>query len=238
MIITLNEKEERKADKSLYSYQKGAISKIFDSFENSREDYHLLYQLPTGGGKTVIFSEIVRQYLSNHNKKVLVMTHRIELCKQTSKVLSEFGVENKVIDSKANLDDQSKYTCFVAMVETLNNRLNDDKLDISGIGLVIIDEAHYNSFTKLFKFFSNSFILGVTATPLSSNIELPMTDNYDELIVGESIQDLIKNKFLASANMYSFNVGLTSYPPFDPALVLHALEVAAGAVTSTTLCPG
>ena len=210
MIITLNEKEERKADKSLYSYQKGAISKIFDSFENSREDYHLLYQLPTGGGKTVIFSEIVRQYLSNHNKKVLVMTHRIELCKQTSKVLSEFGVENKVIDSKANLDDQSKYTCFVAMVETLNNRLNDDKLDISGIGLVIIDEAHYNSFTKLFKFFSNSFILGVTATPLSSNIELPMTDNYDELIVGESIQDLIKNKFLASANMYSFNVGLTS----------------------------
>jgi superfamily II DNA or RNA helicase len=210
MIITLNEKEERKADKSLYSYQKGAIDKIFDSFENSREDYHLLYQLPTGGGKTVIFSEIVRQYLSNHNKKVLVMTHRIELCKQTSKVLSEFGVVNKIIDSKANLDDQSKYSCFVAMVETLNNRLNDGKLDISGIGLVIIDEAHYNSFTKLFKFFSNSFILGVTATPLSSNIELPMTDNYDELIVGESIQDLIKNEFLASANMYSFNVGLTS----------------------------
>jgi superfamily II DNA or RNA helicase len=169
-----------------------------------------LYQLPTGGGKTVIFSEIVRQYLSNHNKKVLVMTHRIELCKQTSKVLSEFGVVNKIIDSKANLDDQSKYSCFVAMVETLNNRLNDGKLDISGIGLVIIDEAHYNSFTKLFKFFSNSFILGVTATPLSSNIELPMTDNYDELIVGESIQDLIKNEFLASANMYSFNVGLTS----------------------------
>ena len=123
MIITLNEKEERKADKSLYSYQKGAIDKIFDSFENSREDYHLLYQLPTGGGKTVIFSEIVRQYLSNHNKKVLVMTHRIELCKQTSKVLSEFGVFNKVIDSKANLEDQSKYSCFVAMVETLNNRL-------------------------------------------------------------------------------------------------------------------
>ena len=131
MIITLNEKEERKADKSLYSYQKGAIDKIFDSFENSREDYHLLYQLPTGGGKTVIFSEIVRQYLSNHDKKVLVMTHRIELCKQTSKVLSEFGVDNKIIDSKANLEDQSKYSCFVAMVETLNNRLNDGKLDIS-----------------------------------------------------------------------------------------------------------
>ena len=86
------------------------------------------------------------------------MTHRIELCKQTSAVLSEFGVTNKVIDSKARLDDQSEYDCFVAMVETLNNRLKDDKLDISDIGLVIIDEAHYNSFTKLFKFFDNSFI--------------------------------------------------------------------------------
>lgn len=210
MSGTTSEKEERKAGKELYSYQQGAISKIFKSFEESPEDYHLLYQLPTGGGKTVIFSEIVRQYLKHHQKKVLVMTHRIELCKQTSKMLSEFGVENKVVDSKANLDDQQKYSCFVAMVETLNNRLNDDKLDISDIGLVIIDEAHYNSFTKLFKFFDQSFVLGVTATPLSSNIKLPMTDNYQELIVGETIESLIENEFLSRAETFSYNVGLTS----------------------------
>ena len=67
------------------------------------------------------------------------MTHRVELCKQTSNMLTEFGVINKVVDSKANLEDQGEYDCFVAMVETLNNRLNDDKLDISDIGLVIID---------------------------------------------------------------------------------------------------
>ena len=209
-MLTTYEKEERKEGKQLYHYQKGAIQKIFQCFESAVEDYHLLYQLPTGGGKTVIFSEIVSQYLKTRKKKVLVMTHRIELCKQTSAVLSEFGVRNKVIDSKAKLDDQKDFDCFVAMVETLNNRLKDDKLDISDIGLVIIDEAHYNSFTKLFKFFENAFILGVTATPLSSNIELPMTDNYNEVIVGESIESLIENRFLAKANMYSYNVGLTS----------------------------
>ena len=209
-MLSISEQEERKTGKELYSYQKGAIQKIFQCFETAAEDYHLLYQLPTGGGKTVIFSEIVSQYLKTHKKKVLVMTHRIELCKQTSSVLTEFGVPNKVIDSKANLEDQSDFQCFVAMVETLNNRLKDDKLDISDIGLIIIDEAHYNSFTKLFKFFEKSFILGVTATPLSSNIELPMTDNYNELIVGESIESLIENEFLAQANMYSYNVGLTS----------------------------
>ena len=96
------------------------------------------------------------------------------------------------------------------MVETLNNRLIDEKFDITDIGLVIVDEAHYNSFTKIFKFFSDSFFLGVTATPLSSNIKLPMYKNYDELIVGESIKELIGNGYLAKANLYSYNVGLTS----------------------------
>ncbi len=210
MSKELIESEETKTGKQLYSYQKGAIDKIFKCFEDAPEDYHLLYQLPTGGGKTVIFSEIVRQYLKHHKKKVLVMTHRIELCKQTSKMLTGFGVDNKVVDSKANLDDQEQYSCFVAMVETLNNRLNDDKLDISDIGLVIIDEAHYNSFTKLFKFFEKSFVLGVTATPLSSNVKLPMRDNYNELIVGETIESLIENKFLSRAEVWAYNMGLTS----------------------------
>ena len=202
--------QDKRSDKELYSYQKGAIDRIFRAFEEAPDDYHLLYQLPTGGGKTVIFSEIVRQYLKTHKKKVLVMTHRVELCKQTSNMLTEFGVKNKVVNSTANLDDQNDYMCFVAMVETLNNRLLDDVLDVSGVGLVIIDEAHYNSFTKIFKFFSKSFILGVTATPLSSNTKLPMNENYNELIAGETIQALIENEFLAKANMYAYNVGLTS----------------------------
>jgi len=196
--------------KELYNYQKIAIEEIFQRFDNAADDYHLLYQLPTGGGKTVIFSEIVRRYISKYNKKVLVLTHRIELSKQTSNMLGEFGVPNKIINSTANLDDQDNYHCFVAMVETLKNRLTDDKLDISDIGLVIVDEAHYNSFTKIFKFFDDSFILGVTATPLSSNIKLPMYENYKELYVGETIEHLIENHYLASANMYSYNVGLTS----------------------------
>lgn len=170
-----------------------------------------MYQLPTGGGKTVIFSEIVRRYIKKHKKKVVILTHRIELCKQTSKVLHGFDVNNKIINSKVKeLPDQDQYECFVAMVETLNNRLNDGKLNLEDIGLVIIDEAHYNSFRKLFKFFDNCFILGVTATPLSSNIKLPMKDNYKELIVGDNISTLIKNGFLASAEIYNYDVSLTT----------------------------
>ncbi|MBC7642512.1 MAG: DEAD/DEAH box helicase family protein, partial [Flavobacterium sp.] len=83
--------------KQLYAYQQVDIDAIFERIDNAPQNHHLLYQLPTGGGKTVIFSEIVRRYLSQHNKKVVVLTHRIELCKQTSKMLKGFGVKNKII---------------------------------------------------------------------------------------------------------------------------------------------
>lgn len=202
---------EREEKKELYAYQKGDIDAIFDRLDNAPPKHHLLYQLPTGGGKTVIFSEIVRRYLSNNDKKVVVLTHRIELCKQTSKMLKGFGVSNKIINSKVKeLPDQNDFSCFVAMVETLKNRINDEKLHLDNIGLVIIDEAHYNSFRKLLNSFKNAFILGVTATPLSSNIKLPMHQSYDELIVGDTIGSLIEKGFLARATTYSYDVGLTS----------------------------
>lgn len=202
---------ETEEKKELYGYQIGDIDAIFERLDNAKENHHLLYQLPTGGGKTVVFSEIVRRYLSKHDKKVVVLTHRIELCKQTSKMLKGFDVKNKIVNSKIKeLPDQHEYSCFVAMVETLKNRLNDEKLLIDDVGLVIIDEAHYNSFRKLLTYFENAFVLGVTATPLSSNISLPMHENYDELIVGDTIQNLIDNGFLAKATTYSYDVGLTS----------------------------
>jgi len=202
---------EREEKKELYAYQKGDIDAIFERLDNAPAQHHLLYQLPTGGGKTVIFSEIVRRYLANNDKKVVVLTHRIELCKQTSKMLKGFGVSNKIINSKVKeLPDQNEYSCFVAMVETLKNRINDEKLHLEHIGLVIIDEAHYNSFRKLLNSFKNAFILGVTATPLSSNIKLPMHQSYDELIVGDTISSLIDKGFLAKATTYSYDVGLTS----------------------------
>ncbi|MBW8198369.1 DEAD/DEAH box helicase [Flagellimonas abyssi] len=195
--------------KTLYGYQEEDLNKIFTQLDELPEGTNILYQLPTGGGKTVVFSEITRRFIEQTGKKVMVLTHRIELSKQTSKMLKGFGVANKVINSEVKeLYDQDDYMCFVAMVETLNNRLQEEKVKINNIGLVIIDEAHYNSFRKLFKYFDKSTILGVTATPLSSNIKLPMKDNYKHLIIGESIQSLIDKNFLAKANLYNYDVSL------------------------------
>ncbi len=211
MAVASEEILEKKVGKELYDYQKHAIDQIFTHLEDHPDQHNILYQLPTGGGKTVIFSEIARRYIKDKNKKVLILTHRIELSAQTSNVLTEFGVKNMVINSKVKeLEENDEHMCYVAMVETLNNRLRDEKVALEQVGMVIVDEAHYNSFRKLFKFFENCIILGVTATPLSSNIKLPMNANYDVLIVGDSIASLIEKKFLAKANTYSYNVGLQS----------------------------
>jgi superfamily II DNA or RNA helicase len=203
--------EDINVEKSLYDYQEEDLDRIFSYLETAAADTNLLYQLPTGGGKTVVFSEIARRYIKKTGKKVIVLTHRIELSAQTSRMLGEFGVSNKIINSDVKtLEDEEDYSCFVSMVETLNNRLSEEQIQFSNIGMVIIDEAHYNSFRKLFKFFENSIVLGVTATPLSSNIKLPMKDNYKKLIIGASIKSLIDKEFLAKAKLYSKNVSLQS----------------------------
>lgn len=195
--------------KKLYPFQQKAVNQIIDELVKKDQRFNLLFQLPTGGGKTVIFSNIAKAYIEKTGKKVLILTHRIELCVQTSRQLTALGVTNKIVNSMVKqLEDQDQFYSFTAMVETLNNRLQEDKKFIENVGLVIVDEAHNNSFRKIFQYFEDVNILGVTATPLSSNRTLPLKDNYDKLIIGESIQSLIEGGYLSDAKTYTYDVNL------------------------------
>ena len=145
------DKELYKA-KTLYPFQEKTINSILEKLAVNGKDFNLLFQLPTGGGKTVIFSEITKRHIQNSGEKVLILTHRIELSVQTSKQLSAINVNNKVINSEVKeIENPDDYQCFIAMVETLNNRLNDNENFLENIGLVIVDEAHYNSFRKILR---------------------------------------------------------------------------------------
>ncbi len=195
---------------TLYHYQEKDINTLFDKLEQAAVNHRLLYQLPTGGGKTVIFSEIARRFFEKFKRKVVILTHRIELCKQTASTLTGFGVKAKLITSAVKKVRKNGNQCYVAMVETLANRIEDGHLQTDEIGLVIIDEAHHNSFNKLLNKFQNASIIGVTATPLSSDPETPMNKSYDELIVGESIPSLIEQGFLARPKSWRYDVELNT----------------------------
>jgi superfamily II DNA or RNA helicase len=207
--ITINRSAKRPAQ--LYDYQQADINTLFDKLSTTPQSHRLLYQLPTGGGKTVIFSEITKRFIQQHNQKVMILTHRTELCGQTSATLKSFGIKNKIINSAVKkLSKKNDYRCYVAMVETLNNRIQEGEIDTDQIGLVIIDEAHHNSFQKLLDKFCNARIIGVTATPYSSDIESPMRKNYDELVVGASISSLIEQGYLAQPTTWRYDVELNT----------------------------
>ena len=197
--------------KKLYPYQQDAVERIFATLSDLNDKSNILFQLPTGGGKTVIFSEIARRFIAETGQKVLILTHRIELSAQIGDALTNMEIPNLIISSEVrDLGDQDRYHCFTAMVETLNNRLMDNENFISDVGLVIVDEAHYNAFRKIFQYFSDTRILGVTATPLSSNKNLPLNENYKHLIIGESIASLIEKGYLARPKTVTYQVNLSS----------------------------
>ena len=206
-----NESKSIVEQRKLYPFQEDAVNTIFGKLVSMPSNANLLFQLPTGGGKTIIFSEIAKRYIAHFKKKILILTHRIELSRQTNDVLTELGIANKVINSEVkSLPNQTEYQSFTALVETLNNRLQENDQFLEDIGLVIVDEAHNNSFRKIFHYFSDVNILGVTATPLSSNKKLPLYQTYNDLIIGESIATLIEKGYLCEGVTYSYDVNLSS----------------------------
>ncbi|MEJ2884325.1 DEAD/DEAH box helicase [Pedobacter sp. GR22-6] len=210
MEISAQEPAARKV-KKLYDYQESDIATLFDKLEQNPSRSRLLYQLPTGGGKTMIFSEIARRFISKYGKKVVVLTHRKELCNQTSTALKMRGVNNRVINSLVRkIPRKDTNPCYVAMVETLKNRIAEGLINPEEVGLVIVDEAHHNSFHKLLGKFKQAAVIGVTATPFSSDINLPMNRNYDELLLGEQISTLIDKGYLARPKLWQYDVELNT----------------------------
>lgn len=193
----------------LHPYQQKDLEEIFSRIARNTDRTKLLYQLPTGGGKTHVFSEIVRRYIEKQAGKALILTHRCELCKQTSRRLTASGVANTIIDRRTR-KIPGKSRCYVAMVETLKNRIDEGLFDPREVGLVIVDEAHHNAFRTLLDQFERATLIGVTATPLSSNRDHPLHETYHELVSGESIDALIAGKHLAKPNTVEYDVELGS----------------------------
>ena len=201
-------KPPTKSARTFYAYQEKDIETIFANIENNPGN-KLIYQLPTGGGKTVVFSEIARRYIECFNRTVTILTHRKELCTQTATTLKNLGVKNRIINSTSG-NFKPDCNCYVAMVETLRNRIKSKEIKTHHVGLVIIDEANHNSFRKLLGSFKNACVIGVTATPFSSDISKPMNRHYHSLIAGESISSLIADGFLAKPESHIYEVELNT----------------------------
>jgi DNA repair protein RadD len=154
--------------------------------------------LATGGGKTVIFCHIA-QKTAERGKNVLILVHRVELLRQTSKALEKSGVYHGLINPRYTPDLNAPVQ--VASVQTLINRLSK----INPPDLIIIDEAHHaiaGSWRKVIDYFPNAKILGVTATPERGDGK-GLDNIFDSLVVGPQTADLIALGYLVKPIIYA-----------------------------------
>ena len=179
----------------LRDYQNLAISNVRKSYKARHRS--VLLTLPTGAGKTVIFSEITK-LAKLKGANVLILVHRKELIDQAGDKLSKADVKYGVI---AAGHKESKNNVQVASVQTLINRLNNPEQ----FDLIIIDEAHHsvaNSWRKIFNFYKKALKLGVTATPMRMT-GAGLGEIFDNLIVGSTIPELVEQKYLADHEVYA-----------------------------------
>ncbi len=204
-LLIDNYSEICKEDSTLRFYQQKAKKEIFESWD---EIDNVMFQMPTGTGKTRLFTSIIRDINDYSLKrkepvKILIVAHRTELIDQIDESLDKYKVPHSVIAGSKNRD--YKKPVIVTSIQTITHRKNLRDAEKLNVRFVIIDEAHHalaDSYKKLWDLYPESKKLGVTATPWRMNHQ-SFTDLFDKLVLSMPIKDFIKKGYLAPYKYFS-----------------------------------
>jgi superfamily II DNA or RNA helicase len=182
---------------SLRPYQEEALKSINDFSEKGINKQ--LVVLPTGAGKTVIFSHLPQ--FKKNSLPMLVLAHRAELLYQAKE---KIGWSNPELDIQIEQADNIAGYCdvVVASVPTLGRAESERilKYPKDYFKSIVIDEAHHAAaptYRRILDYFNAPFVLGVTATPQRSD-NTRLTDVFDEIVYYKTIQDLIEDGYLCT----------------------------------------
>lgn len=149
----------------LRPYQNEAVAAIQDEWNKGNSKTLLV--LPTGTGKTVVFSKVIENEVSD-GSKALILAHRGELLDQASdKLKITSGLDSALEKAESTAVDADE-NVVVASIQTMTkeNRLMAYPRDY--FKTVVVDEAHHAmspSYQNVLNYFNYANILGVTATP-------------------------------------------------------------------------
>lgn len=181
-------------DKRLRTYQQDLKDEVFLLW---RKNFNIMLQLPTGTGKTVLFTSIIRDLSVVKDAKIVILAHRKELIDQISEHLGQYDIDHGIITSGIKRNLQKKVQ--VASVQTLTHDNNIELLDELKPNFIIIDEAHHSladSYTKFWKKCGDCWKLGVTATPYRLNNK-SFRSHFDTLVKSMEIEDFIMQGYLS-----------------------------------------
>ena len=187
---------------NLRPYQSDCAAAVFRSFV---EYTKVLTVIPTGGGKTIIFSHIASRIWTEKGKRTLIIAHREELLQQAKEKLERAtGIiaEIERADSHASLDAP----VVIASIQTLMRRFND--WPANHFAIVIVDEAHHimaDSYQGAVQHFmaGRAKVLGVTATPGTKG-KKALGNFFEDIAFEIGLLDLMKEGFLSRIMVRSF----------------------------------
>lgn len=133
----------------------------------------------TGGGKTLMFSELARRFAES-NKRVAIFTNRKILTGQASRALESAGINHGIL--AAGYHWAEPFRIQVCSLQTVFSRALGEHpwIEMPSADLVVIDEAHSNKAEmaqKVMRHYKDAIILGVSATPIG------VAKLYDHLVV-------------------------------------------------------
>ena len=181
----------------LRPYQDALVAQI--RFQYQLGHSSVLAVLPTGGGKTVIFSHIA-QSAARKGNRVCILVHRAELLDQASRSLTAMDVQHGCIRANRKMD--LTHSVQVASVQTLARRLHLIPPDF--FQLLVVDEAHHTNagtWRNVVQHFNAAKLLGVTATPIRGDGR-GLGEWYQTMVLGPSIKQLTDDGFLAPAQVF------------------------------------
>jgi superfamily II DNA or RNA helicase len=194
-------------DNSLRNYQQQAKGQIFSQWNDAD---NILYQMPTGTGKTRLFTSIIRDInvwglRNGHRQRILIIAHRSELIEQIDRSLNKYHIPHGVIAGIFKEKRDLTQPVQVASIQTITHGSNEHIARHLDVNFIIIDEAHHavaRSYTKLWQLYPEAKKLGVTATPWRMNNEGFRT-SFDAFIPSMSIKEFLKQGWLAPYKYYS-----------------------------------
>lgn len=180
----------------LRQYQQDSIKAILSEWSEGRK--RTLLVLPTGCGKTVVFTKLTEE-LVRQGKRVLILAHRSELLEQAADKLKKVTGLGSAVEKAEQSSIGSWYRVTVGSVQTLQRDKRLKKFPPNYWDVIIVDEAHHimsDGYQKVMDYFDCADVLGVTATPDRSDKQ-NLGKYFDSLAYEYSLVDAIKSGYLS-----------------------------------------
>lgn len=145
--------------------------------------------LPTGAGKTVVFTEIIKRFRTRSRARALVLAHREELIEQAAAKIRLMAPELRTGIVKAARDNVTAQA-VVGSVQTLRSEKRRNR--IQGVGLIVVDECHHavaDTYRMILNAYEGAKVVGFTATMTRSD-DLRLGDVWQNIAFSMSIKDL------------------------------------------------